>query len=158
MNRNLESHRGLLLISTDPALLDVDTVCDFLKRSYWASDRPRHVIEASLENSLVFGVYDGDRQIGVARVVTDFATSAWLCDVFIDEAYRGQGIGKWLIATILSHPGLQGLHRIMLATRDAQGLYRQFGFTSLQTPESLMERVGAEPLYREPGERGESFR
>ncbi len=141
MNRNLEAHRGSLLISTDPALLDVETVCAFLKRSYWASDRPRQVIEASLESSLVFGVYDGERQVGVARVITDFATSAWLCDVFIDEAYRGQGIGKWLIATILSHPGLQGLHRMMLATKDAQGLYRQFGFTPLHAPEYLMERL-----------------
>ncbi len=141
MNRNLEARRGSLLISTDPALLDVDIVCGFLKRSYWASDRPRQVIEASLENSLVFGVYDGERQVGMARVVTDFATSVWLCDVFIDEAYRGQGIGKWLIATVLSHPGLQGLHRTMLATKDAQGLYRQFGFTSLHAPEFLMERL-----------------
>ncbi len=141
MNRNLEARRGSLLISTDPALLDLETVCNFLKRSYWANDRPRDVIERSLESSLVFGVYDGNRQVGVARVITDYATSAWLCDVFIDEAYRGQGIGKWLIATILSHPGLQGLHRMMLTTKDAQGLYRQFGFTPVQAPEFLMERL-----------------
>ncbi len=142
MNRILEAQRGSLLISTDPERIDVDKVVEFLKRSYWANDRPRERIEASLQNSLVFGVYDGSKQIGVARVVTDYATSAWLCDVFIDEAYRGQGIGKWLIATILSYPGLQGLHRMMLATKDAQGLYRQFGFTSLHTPEFLMERLG----------------
>jgi len=141
MNRILEAHRGSLLISTDPALVDIQTICAFLKRSYWANDRPRDVIGKSLENSLVFGVYDGRRQVGMARVVTDFATSAWLCDVFIDEEYRGQGIGKWLIATVLSYPGMQGLHRMMLATRDAQGLYRQFGFTSLHAPEFLMERL-----------------
>jgi len=141
MNRILEAHRGSLLISTDPALVDIETICAFLKRSYWANDRPRDVIGKSLENSLVFGVYDGRRQVGMARVVTDFATSAWLCDVFIDEEYRGQGIGKWLIATVLSYPGMQGLHRMMLATRDAQGLYRQFGFTSLHAPEFLMERL-----------------
>jgi GNAT superfamily N-acetyltransferase len=141
MNAILEAQRGTLLISTDPALVDLDIVCDFMKRSYWAHDRPRDVIERSLENSLVFGVYEGRRQIGVARVITDFATSAWLDDVFIDEAYRGQGIGKWLIATILSYPGLRGLQRIMLATKDAQGLYHQFGFSPLHAPDFLMERL-----------------
>lgn len=141
MNAILEEHRGTLVISTDPALLNIDVVCDFLRRSYWAADRPRDVIERSLRNSLVFGVYDGARQVGVARLITDFATWAWLEDVFIDEAYRGQGIGKWLIATILSYPDLQGVHHIMLATRDAHGLYRQFGFTPLHAPEFLMERL-----------------
>jgi GNAT superfamily N-acetyltransferase len=141
MNAILEAHRGTLVISTDLGLVDIDTVCDFFRRSYWAKDRSRDVVERSLENSLVFGVYDGTRQIGIARVVTDSATYAWLDDVFIDEAYRGQSIGKWLIATVLSHPGLQGVHRIMLATRDAHGLYRQFGFTPLHAPESLMERL-----------------
>ena len=82
MNAILEAHRGTLIISTDPSLLNLDTVCDFLKRSYWANDRPRDAVERSLENSLVFGVYDGARQIGVARVITDFATWAWLEDVF----------------------------------------------------------------------------
>lgn len=141
MNAILEARRGSLRISTDPSLLDLDVVCSFLARSYWANDRPRERIETSLQNSLVFGVYEAQRQVGMARVITDFATSAWLCDVFIDEAYRAQGIGKWLIATVLSHPGLQGLHRVMLATEDAQGLYRQFGFTPLHDPDLLMERL-----------------
>ncbi len=139
MNTNLEVRRGSLLISTDPALLDVDTVCEFLSRSYWASERPRQRIERSLQHSLVFGVYDGERQIGVARLVTDYTTFAWLCDVFIDEEYRGRGIGKWLMETILAHPELQDLKRFLLVTADAHGLYSQYGFTPLANPQGWME-------------------
>lgn len=90
---------------------------------------------------MVLGIYDGDRQIGLARVVTDYATFSWLCDVFIDERSRGQRIGKWLMATILSHPRLQGLRRFLLATRDAHGLYSQFGFAPLPVPERWMARM-----------------
>ncbi len=142
MNRNLEARRGSLLISTDPSLLDLNAICSFLSRSYWASDRPRDRIEASLQHSLVFGVYDGRRQVGLARIVTDYATFAWLCDVFVDEAYRAEGIGKWLMATIVAHPGLQGLKRMLLITRDAHGLYQQYGFTPLANPDGWMERLG----------------
>ena len=142
MNRNLEARRGSLLISTDPALLDLDAICDFLSRSYWASDRPRDRIQASLQHSLVFGVYDGGKQVGMARIVTDYATFAWLCDVFVDESYRAQGIGKWLMATIVSHAELQGLKRMLLVTRDAHGLYKQYGFTPLANPGGWMERLG----------------
>ncbi len=141
MHTLLEEHRGSLVISTDPARLDLDRICSFLGRSYWAADRPRAVIERSLRSSLVFGIYDGDRQVGLARVVTDFSTFAWLCDVFLDEAYRGQGIGKWLMATILDHPELRQLRRFLLATRDAHGLYRQFAFVDLNEPERWMERL-----------------
>ncbi len=144
MNRNLEVRRDSLLISTDPALLDLDVICAFLSRSYWANGRPRQRIEASLQHSLVFGVYDGRRQVGMARIVTDYATFAWLCDVFIDEAYRGKGIGKWLMATIVAHPDLQGLKRMLLVTQDAHGLYRQYGFIPLANPEGWMERPGAQ--------------
>jgi GNAT superfamily N-acetyltransferase len=140
MKRTLEAHRDSLLISTDPARLDLDAICDFLSRAYWAQGRPRERIELSLQNSLVFGVYDGERQIGLARVVTDYATFAWVCDVFVDEQYRGRGIGKWLMATLVSHPDLQGLRRFLLATRDAHGLYAQFGFAGLSAPERWMER------------------
>ena len=140
MKRILEAHRDSLLISTDPARLDVDTICDFLSRAYWAQERPRERIELSLQNSLVFGVYDGDRQIGIARVVTDYATFAWVCDVFVNEQYRGRGIGTWLMATLVSHPDLQGMRRFLLATRDAHGLYSRFGFAALSTPERWMER------------------
>jgi GNAT superfamily N-acetyltransferase len=141
MNRNLEARRGSLRISTDPSLLDVDAICAFLAQSYWAPDRPRERVQRSLEHSLVFGVYDGSRQVGMARIVTDYATFAWLCDVFVDEAYRAQGIGKWLMETIVSHPELQGVKRMLLVTRDAHVLYRQYGFTPLAAPESWMERL-----------------
>lgn len=150
MDTIFEEQRGSLLISTDPSRLDIDAVCDFLARSYWAQDRPREIIAESLDHSLVFGVYDGKRQVGLARIVTDYATFAWLCDVFVDEAYRGQGIGKWLMATILDHPGLARIRRFLLATRDAHGLYRQFGFIDLNAPERWMERLVPIP---EPGPR-----
>jgi GNAT superfamily N-acetyltransferase len=140
MKRILEAHRDSLVISTDPARLDLDAICDFLSRAYWAQGRPRERIELSMQNSLVFGVYEGERQIGLARVVTDYATFAWVCDVFVDDQYRGRGIGKWLMATLVSHPDLQGLRRFLLATHDAHGLYAQFGFVALSTPERWMER------------------
>jgi GNAT superfamily N-acetyltransferase len=140
MSKFFESRRENLLISTDPGLLDMEAICDFLSRAYWAQDRPREKIEFSLRHSLVFGVYDDSRQIGLARVVTDYATFAWLCDVFIHEDYRGRGIGRWLMASILSHPELQALGRFLLATRDAHGLYSQFGFTSMNNPERWMEK------------------
>ena len=129
-----------LTISTDPARLDLDAIASMLLRSYWADNRPREIIEHSMQNSLVFGVYDGEEQIGLARVVSDFATFAWLCDVFVEDAYRGRGIGKWLMETILAHPDLQGLRRFMLATRDAHGLYAQYGFAPLANPQRWMEK------------------
>ena len=141
METFLEERRGTLVISTDPARLNLDTIRGFLARSYWAADRPRDVVERSLENSLVFGIYDGERQVGLARVVTDFSTFGWVGDVFVDEAYRSQGIGKWLMATILEHPGLRQVRRLLLATRDAHALYRQFAFLDLNEPERWMERM-----------------
>jgi len=140
MLNSFEVKRDTFTISTDPSRLDLDAICGFLARAYWASDRPRDRIERSLANSLVFGLYDGTKQIGLARVVTDYATFAWLCDVFIDEAYRGRDLGKWLVDSVLSHPDLQGLRRWLLATRDAQGLYSQFGFEPLKNPERWMQK------------------
>jgi GNAT superfamily N-acetyltransferase len=137
----IESRRNDLLISTDPARLDLDAVTDMLSRAYWAVGRPRDRIERSIQNSLVFGVYDDRRQIGFARVVSDYTTFAWLCDVFILEEYRGQGIGKWLMETVITHADLQGLKRWMLATCDAHGLYRQFGFTPIENPERWMMKT-----------------
>ncbi len=134
----LEWSQGEYVISTDPARLDVDAVLRFLATSYWASERRPEVIRRSLEHSLTFGVYHGSKQIGMARVVTDYATFAWLCDVFIDPAYRGHGLGKWLMATIMSHPELQDLRQWLLATRDAHGLYRQVGFTEIPNPARWM--------------------
>jgi GNAT superfamily N-acetyltransferase len=139
----IESHRDALLISTDPSRLDLDAITDMLSRAYWAKDRTREIIVRAMQNSLVFGVYDGNRQIGLARVVTDYATFAWLCDVFVHEDYRQRGIGKWLMETILAHPDLHGLRRFLLVTRDAHGLYSQYGFTPLQNPDRWMEKINA---------------
>lgn len=118
-------------ISTDKDRIDVVYVHNFLRTSYWAENIPLEVVQRSIKGSLCFGVYEGAKQIGFARVITDEATFAYLADVFIDEAYRGRGLSKWLVETILSYPTLQGLRRFMLATRDAHGLYRQFGFKEL---------------------------
>ena len=140
MPQIIESHRDQFTISTDPARLDVDAIADMLTRAYWAKGRTRDMIARYVQHSLTFGVYDGDRQIGLARVISDYTTFAWLCDVFIHEDYRGHGIGKWLIGTVHSHPDLQGLRRWMLATRDAHGLYEQFGWTLIDHPERWMHK------------------
>lgn len=139
MTTFLETQRDTFTISTDPSRLDLDVICDFLTRAYWATGRPRERTERALKHSLVFGLYDGSRQIGLARVVSDYAVFAYLCDVFIHEDYRGRGLGKWLMETVMSHPDLQGLRRWTLATSDAHGLYRQFGFDAPTKPESWME-------------------
>lgn len=145
MQKVIEARRDPFLISTDPARLDLDAIAEMLKRSYWASGRPRERTERALQNSLVFGVYDGERQIGLARVVSDYAVFAYLCDVFILEEYRAQGLGKWLMETVFNHPDLQGLRRWTLATRDAHGLYRHYGFDSLTNPDGWMERFNPYP-------------
>jgi len=151
MPQLLEAHKENFTISTDPARLDLEAVCDFLRRAYWALGRPRERTERAFANSLVFGLYDGKKQIGLARVVSDYAVFAYLCDVFIHEEYRAHGLGKWLIETVMSHPDLQGLRRWTLATRDAHGLYRQFGWDDLKNPEKWMEIL--RPF---PGERQDS--
>jgi GNAT superfamily N-acetyltransferase len=141
MPQILETKCNNLTISTNPERLDIDAIHDMLTRAYWAKGRTREIIARSVRNSLVFGIYDGPRQIGLARIVSDYATFAWLCDVFIHEDYRGKGIGKWLMETILGHPDMQGLRRFLLATRDAHGLYAQFGFETLTAPEKWMEKL-----------------
>ena len=141
MSQILEVHRDNFAISTDPARLDLDAVADMLSRAYWAVGRTRETITLSMVHSLVFGLYDGARQIGLARVVSDFATFAWLCDVFVHEDYRGRGLGKWLIDTVVAHPDLRQMRRFLLATRDAHGLYAQFGWKPLGSPERWMERM-----------------
>jgi GNAT superfamily N-acetyltransferase len=128
------------LISTDASMLDLEVVHGYLSRSYWAAGVPEDVVRRSIENSLCFGVYRGEEQAGFARVVTDRATFAYLADVFVLDEHRGQGIGKWLLEVILSHPDLQGLRRWMLATRDAHDLYRRYAFTELARPGIFMER------------------
>ena len=136
----MEIKRDTFTLSDDPARLDLDAICGFLARSYWADKRSRSTIRRSIEHSLNFGVYDGSRQVGFARVVTDRAVFAYLCDVFIHEDYRGHGLGKWLMETVHAHPELQGLRRWMLATRDAHGLYEHYGWSPLANPGRWMEK------------------
>ena len=143
MPQMIETHRGSFTISTDPARLDVEAIAEMLRRAYWAEGRTREVIARYIQHSLTFGLYDGNRQIGLARVVSDYTTFAWLCDVFIHEDYRGRGLSKWLMETIHAHPDLQGLRRWLLATRDAHGLYEQFGWTLLDHPERWMHKFNA---------------
>lgn len=144
----MEWHNGEYAISTDPARIDLNVVLDYLqKQAYWAQGRAREVIERSIQHSENFGVYrsssnGGNAQVGFARVVTDYATFAYVCDVFILPSEQGHGLGKWLMASMLSHPQLQGLRWWYLRTRDAHGLYKQFGFTELKQPERSMERPG----------------
>ena len=141
MPQILEAQRDNFTISTDPARLDIDAICDFLKRADWANTRPRERTERAIQNSLVFGVYDGLKQIGLARVVSDYSIFAYLCDVFIHEDYRAHGLGKWLIQTILEHPDLKDMRRWLLVTNDAHGLYKQFGFTAIEDPERWMQML-----------------
>src|ERR1700689_440260 len=138
----VESHRGDFLISTDPARLDLDVIHNFLSNCYWAKGVPREVVARSIEHALCFGVYDGSgAQVGFARVISDFATVAYVGDVFVLDSHRGQGRGKWLMECITQHPALQGLRRWILTTRDAHGLYQQVGFTPVKFPERYMERL-----------------
>lgn len=143
MPQQLESHRENFTISTDPARLDLTAVADMLSRAYWAKGRTPEMVARTLQHSLTFGLYDGSRQVGLARVVSDYTTFAWLCDVFIHEDYRGRGLGKWLLETVHSHPDLQGLRRWMLATRDAHDLYSQYGWQLLPNPENWMTKTNA---------------
>jgi GNAT superfamily N-acetyltransferase len=129
-------------ISADRAKLDIAAIHEYLsQRSYWAQGRTLEVVQRAIENSLCFGVYEGASQAGFARVVTDYATFAWLCDVFILEQHRGRGLGKWLVESVVNHPALAGIRRIYLATFDAHELYRRYGgFETLPGPEYWMVR------------------
>jgi len=144
-------------ISTDPARLDLGAVHAYLTRSYWSPGIPRDLVERASAHSLCFGLYhqpsgeavDGEQQVGYARVVTDRASFAYLCDVYVLEAHRGQGLSKRLMQAISEHPDLQGLRRFMLGTKDAHGLYSQFGFMPLADPTRMME-IFRPQVYR-PG-------
>jgi GNAT superfamily N-acetyltransferase len=151
----VEHRRGEFLISTDPARLDLDLIYEFLTNCYWAKGIPREVVARSIEHSLCFGIYDESSersqslatdarhgalpQVGFGRVVSDFATIAYLGDVFVLESHRGRGLSKWMMECITHHPALQGLRRWILLTRDAHGLYSQFGFTPVAAPDRYME-------------------
>jgi GNAT superfamily N-acetyltransferase len=143
----VEYERNGHLISTNKTKLDVRMVHDYLANtSYWAQNRPLDVVKRSIQHSLCFGLYEGSQQIGFARVVTDYATFAWLCDVFILDAHQGKGLGKWLVECVFRHPDLQGLRRIMLATRDAHELYHRYAdFQPLSQPEWMMEHTAQNP-------------
>ncbi len=146
-----ELREGDHVVSDDPARLDVAYIHAFLSGSYWSPGIPREVVERGIANSLPFGLYDASgKQAGFARVITDRATYAYIADVFVDEGHRGRAVGKLLMRAIMYHPDLQGLRRWSLATRDAHGLYRQFGFRDLAHPERFME-IAKPNLYK--GER-----
>jgi len=140
-------HEGFV-VSTDPARLDLELIHKVLSESYWAEGIPREVVARSIENSLCFAVYEGRKQVGFARVISDFATYAYLADVFMLEAYQGRGLGTFLMECIFKHPQLQGLRRWSLVTRDAHGLYKKFGFEPLKNPENYMEIVDREIYNR----------
>ena len=127
------------IISTEKEKLDIDLIHSFLNRTYWAEGISKEIIGRSIEGSLCFGVFENEKQVGFARMITDKATFAYLADVFIIEEYRGRGLSKWLMEVIMSDPDLQGLRRMILATKDAHGLYKQFGFTPLINVDRWMQ-------------------
>jgi len=138
-------------ISTDPGRLQLDAIHAYLTRSYWSPGIPRDVVATAIANSLCFGLYLGDTQVGFARVVTDRASFAYLADVYVLEGHRGQGLSKRLVGQVLAHPELQGMRRFLLATRDAHGLYAQFGFKAPARPQNFMEiRTAPAWLLPEP--------
>lgn len=146
---SIDVQREEFLISTDPAKMDIPAIHGVLTCSYWAEGIDEATVRRSIANSLCFGIFRLDRQVGFARVVTDRATFAYLADVFVIEAFRGRGLSTWLMEVIVHHPDLQGLRRWILATRDAHELYRRFGFTTLATPLRFMERYDSD-VYRRP--------
>ncbi len=133
-------------ISTDKSKLELEVIHDFLANSYWAKNIPIEIVKRSIENSLCFGVYHNNKLVGFARVISDFATFAYLGDVFILEAHRGKGLSKILMQEVFSHAQLQGLRRFCLGTKDAHTLYEQFGFYVIKKPELWME-IKQENIY-----------
>jgi N-acetylglutamate synthase-like GNAT family acetyltransferase len=131
--------------------MDISYIHRFLSEdSYWAEKIPLETVRKSLNGSLCFGIFENEKQIGFARVITDYATFGYLADVFIDELYRGCGLSKWMMATIMAHPQLQGFRSWMLGTKDAHGLYAQFGFTALEEPDRFMRRSNPDVYRRHP--------
>jgi GNAT superfamily N-acetyltransferase len=139
MHTIVETMRDEYCVSTDPLRLDTAAVYAYLTRSYWAGGIPEETVKRALRDSLCFGLYHGDAQIGLARIISDYATFAYLCDVYVLKEYRGRGLGKWLMECVMLHPELQQLRRFSLATRDAHDFYRRFGFQPLARPERVME-------------------
>lgn len=136
----LTTYKDQFSISTDKSKLDIDSIHEFLStKAYWCLNIPKQKVQTAIENSLCFGVYEADKQVGFARVITDFSTIAYLGDVYILEEYRGKGLSKWLMETIMNHEDLQGLRRWILLTGDAHELYRQYGWTNIADPTKWME-------------------
>lgn len=133
--------------------MDLDAIHAYLSSSYWAQGIPRRIVANAMRGSLCFGLFDDDQQVGFARVVTDRATFAYLCDVYVLENHRGRGLATWLMEAVVNHPDLQGLRRFALATRDAHGLYEKFGFAPLARPEIFMEINRPEIYLHEPPSR-----
>ncbi len=126
-------------INTDASQMDLSFIHQFISNSYWAKGIPLQTVQKAVEGSLAFGVFKEGEQVGFARVITDGATFAYLADVFVAEAHRGQGLSKMLMEAVMAHPQLQGLRRFVLVTRDAHGLYEQFGFAPISNPELWMQ-------------------
>lgn len=136
------------LVSTDKSLLQISKIHRFLsEEAYWCLDIPKDVVEKSIQTSLCFGLYEDKNQIGYARIITDSATFAWLCDVYVEKSHRGRGLSKWLMECVMAHPDLKNLRRLCLATKDAHELYKQFGFEVTKTPGNWME-VKDNDLYK----------
>jgi GNAT superfamily N-acetyltransferase len=136
---HLEITNGPYSVTTDPERLDIDAVHAYLSRCFWATGISKEIVAKAMTHSLCFGLFHEHAQIGLARVVTDYATYAYLCDVYVLESYQGKGLGKWMMEFVMKHPELQGLRRFQLVTRDAHGLYSRFGFTTPINPERHME-------------------
>jgi len=145
-----ELREGDVVVSCDAEKLDIDRIHTFLTASYWAEGVSREIVTRSIENSVPFGVYVAGEQVGFARVITDRASYAYLADVYVEEGHRGKGLSKVLMRAVMAHPELQGLRRWFLGTRDAHGLYQQFGFTELRRPARWMEKA-ASGLYEHEG-------
>jgi GNAT superfamily N-acetyltransferase len=149
--QNREFRKGEFTVSTDRELIDLDVVHGFLTECYWAKGIPRGVVARSIENSLCFGLYAEGKQVGFARIVSDYATYAYIGDVFVLESFRRRGLGKWLMECVMQHPRLQGLRRWSLVTSDAHELYAQFGFAPLKKPENYME-LHRPDVYQQTGQ------
>lgn len=151
----MQWQRDEFLVTDNRQALDIEVIHGFLRESYWARDIPRDIVVRSLANSLCFGLFSRGSQVGFARAITDYATFAYLADVFVLPGYRRRGLASWLVACVVDHPELQGLRRILLATADAHGLYRRCGFSPLRAPGNFMEIGRADP-YREDADRPRS--
>ena len=148
----MEETRAGYILSSDPSRLDVDAIHAFLTTTYWCPGIPKETVARALRGSLNFGVYYNNQQVGLARVITDEATFAYLCDVYVLPEHRGRGLGKWMMQGVMSHPSLQGLRRFHLVTRDAHGLYEEFGFKPISKPEGHMEIVRRDVYQRSSSE------